>query len=223
MKPFLINLNQDEIQARFQGQIVELQSELEMKNKMIDSLQKQLEAIRADAAERPHTPPLPPPQTQLRIEDSSLVRRSVDDSVDEDDNDSVAQYFARSASGGSFVYRSPTSPFDCPSVDAMLFDFTTEEEAAAGPSEQQVLNPQPLWQLEFGSAWERIQKNVIRHNQSPKTSNPRDLVIDFGDSSSNSETQTETDDDDDNVFHSSVVVPTSSRNPFRKSFTVIII
>ena len=195
-----------------------------MKNKLIDSLQKQLEAIRAAdlAAVRTDTPPPPQAPTQLGIEDVPTVRCSLDDDLDqEDDNDSVARYFARSASGGSFVYRSPTSPFDCPSVDAMLFDFSAEEEATAQTSET-VLNPQPLWQLEFGSAWERIQKNVIRHNQSPKTSNPRDLVIDFGESSSsNSGNQTETDDEDDNVFHSAVAVaPTSSRNPFRKSFTV---
>ena len=203
---------QDEIQARYQGQIVELQSELEKKNQFIENLQKELEN---EMSRRPVL--ISPPQVRMK-EQVMINKGAPGQSVsfdDELDDESVVRYFARSSSGGSMLQRSPPSPFDCPSVDAMLLDFTSEETVSAMPP-QTVLNPQPLWQLEFGSAWERIQKNVIRQHSTPMTSNPRDLVIDFGDDSS-SQDQTET-EDDDNVFYSPV--PTSSRNPFRKSFTV---
>lgn len=37
------------------------------------------------------------------------------------------------------------------------------------------LNPEPLWQLEFGSCWERMQESA----NSPVTSNPRDAILDL--------------------------------------------
>ena len=38
----------------------------------------------------------------------------------------------------------------------------------------EAINPEPLWQLEFGSCWERIRDNAV-------TGNPRDVILDIGD------------------------------------------
>ena len=50
---------------------------------------------------------------------------------------------------------------------------SAEEEYHRLPT---AINPEPLWQLEFGSCWERME-------ESPITENPNDLVIDMEDSS----------------------------------------
>lgn len=57
------------------------------------------------------------------------------------------------------------------SIDDLL-DATTGGDAPAGA----VLNPEPLWQLEFGSCWHRMQADT------PVTS-PRDVVLELGGSS----------------------------------------
>lgn len=93
----------------------------------------------------------------------------------------------RSFSKGSFIHLeppSPTSPIQgsasgsrrehspCPSIDDML-DSAAEELPTTA-----VLDPEPLWQLEFGSCWQRM------HTNTPAiTSNPRDLVLDMEESS----------------------------------------
>ena len=91
----------------------------------------------------------------------------------------------RSFSKGSFIHLATPSPSTprqpsagnqhspCPSIDELL-DSAAEELPSAA-----VLNPEPLWQLEFGSCWQRMQSSTA-----PVTSNPNDFVLDIGESSS---------------------------------------
>ncbi len=94
----------------------------------------------------------------------------------------------RSVSKGSFIHLAPPSPSTphqpspgsdshqqpspCPSIDDMLDSAAEENQPTAA-----VLNPEPLWQLEFGSCWHRMQSAT-----SPVTSNPRDFIVDIEES-----------------------------------------
>ncbi|XP_046446114.1 uncharacterized protein LOC124195647 isoform X6 [Daphnia pulex] len=194
----------DEIQARFQAQIHLLRSEVEKKDQLISQLEIQLESFgvqlpvsiipvihqQADSSE-----------THSEREDEPTSSIESDD--DEGDDDSrTLRYFARSVSKGSFIHLAPPSPSTpqqsssspgsdshqqpspCPSIDDMLDSAAEEHQPTAA-----VLNPEPLWQLEFGSCWHRMQS-------SPVTSNPRDFIVDIEESSlssvSSSSSATET-------------------------------
>ncbi len=81
----------------------------------------------------------------------------------------------------------------CPSVDEMLLN-SASTEMDPNPSSTP-LNPEPLWQLEFGSCWERMQESA----NSPVTSNPRDAILDLSHliTESSSATGSESDGDVD--------------------------
>ena len=89
----------------------------------------------------------------------------------------IFSYMQRSCSTDSFIHYSPeekpssnqmnNSNSPSFSIDDMLD--SAEEEYHRLPS---AINPEPLWQLEFGSCWERME-------ESPITENPNDLVIDI--------------------------------------------
>jgi len=74
----------------------------------------------------------------------------------------------RSCSRDSFIHYSPeekpppsseqtnASGSPCPSIDDMLD--SAEEEYQQLPT---AISPEPLWQLEFGSCWERMEESPI--------------------------------------------------------------
>ena len=70
-------------------------------------------------------------------------------------------------------------------VDDML-DYNDDERRNLPAA----ISPEPLWQLEFGSCWHRMQ-------QEPITTNPNDIILDFG--------------DDDSELESSMSQPVNSR------------
>lgn len=66
--------------------------------------------------------------------------------------------------------KSPTTPTGVrtsPTIDELL-EADCEENRLP-----EAINPEPLWQLEFGSCWERIRDNAV-------TGNPRDVILDIG-------------------------------------------
>jgi hypothetical protein len=78
----------------------------------------------------------------------------------------------RTFSRDSVVAKSPTSPTGVrtsPSTIDELLEADCEENRLP-----EAINPEPLWQLEFGSCWERIRDNAV-------TGNPRDVILDIGD------------------------------------------
>ncbi|XP_059350446.1 uncharacterized protein LOC130696505 isoform X5 [Daphnia carinata] len=169
----------DEIQARFQAQILRLQSEVEKKDQLICQLEIQLESLGLQ-------PVVPVHQVSSETHSEREEQTSSIESDEEDDDDSrTLRYFARSVSKGSFIHLAPASPAasqlpspdshpksPCLSVDDML-DSAAEELPSTA-----VLNPEPLWQLEFGSCWQRMQSSTT-----PVTSNPRDIILDIEESS----------------------------------------
>lgn len=169
----------DEIQARFQAQILRLQSEVEKKDQLICQLEIQLESLGVQ-------PVIPVHQVSSETHSEREEQTSSIESDEEDDDDSrTLRYFARSVSKGSFIHLAPASPATsqlpspdshpkspCLSVDDML-DSAAEELPSTA-----VLNPEPLWQLEFGSCWQRMQSSTT-----PVTSNPRDIILDIEESS----------------------------------------
>ncbi|KAI9565781.1 hypothetical protein GHT06_009575 [Daphnia sinensis] len=169
----------DEIQARFQAQILRLQSEVEKKDQLICQLEIQLESLGVQ-------PVIPVHQVSSETHSEREEQTSSIESDEEDDDDSrTLRYFARSVSKGSFIHLAPASPATsqlpspdshpkspCLSVDDML-DSAAEELPSTA-----VLNPEPLWQLEFGSCWQRMQSSTT-----PVTSNPKDFILDIEESS----------------------------------------
>ena len=123
------------------------------------------------------------PCATSRLVSSILVARA--EQQLSNDPSSIYQTPQRSFSKGSFIHLAPPSPSTphqtspgshqqspCPSIDEML-DSAAEELPSAA-----VLNPEPLWQLEFGSCWQRMS-----NTPAAITSNPRDLVLDIEESS----------------------------------------
>lgn len=105
----------------------------------------------------------------------------------------IILFLQRSCSRDSFIRLAPASlnspsptradgqqltSSPCPSVDEMLLDTSSTSGATgidsglAGDPSAEILHPEPLWQLEFGSCWQRMR-------ESPITSNPRDTILDL--------------------------------------------
>ena len=86
---------------------------------------------------------------------------------------------------------------------------------APSSSKGELLNPEPLWQLEFGSCWQRM-RSSLDESHATVTSNPRDMILDLshltGESSCCSESSSDVDSSDRRPSASSFIPSASGQS-----------